>query len=281
MVVAGVAYDVLKQESPQTITRVLALLQQHPQYNDVLKKRILAVPAEDQERYAFMVAARWADDIRDDKDYSHPNWHYVDFQLIQRGDEKAVPTSQPDDENALTAIDANGKLLLDTSKPAADRAVALCWMMHLVGDVHQPLHCVSFYNKADWPKGDRGGNLVFLRAEEGKSIINLHQLWDGLVLSSEKYRDAANEATQLRNNPLFAKNKLTELSADRDPRSWAQESFRLDQTVAYPGGRAPGSADRSSAPTLPDGYLDKAKSTAERRVVLAGYRLAAALEAIH
>ena len=57
-----------------------------------------------------------------------------------------------------------------------------CWLFHLVGDVHQPLHTVSLF-KTKYPDGDRGGNLVFVRAKRSGAILDLHQLWDGLLLA--------------------------------------------------------------------------------------------------
>lgn len=59
--------------------------------------------------------------------------------------------------------------------------------------MHQPLHTVAFYDKQR-PDGDRGGNSFFVRAKDGGSVIDLHSLWDGLILGSQRYRDAGNMA---------------------------------------------------------------------------------------
>src|ERR1700712_4016068 len=64
MISGAIAYDVLKKEDPKALAKALALLRQHPQYKDIIAGRLEAVPAEDRDRYLFMVAARWPDDIR-------------------------------------------------------------------------------------------------------------------------------------------------------------------------------------------------------------------------
>jgi hypothetical protein len=97
--------------------------------------------------------ANWADQIRRERRNTAP-WHYVD-----------IPTTQPsydatrdgnDGDNVIDAIDRFEKVLADKSKPKAERAEALKFVVHFVGDVHQPLHCAD-------RDGDRGGNkrLVF------------------------------------------------------------------------------------------------------------------------
>jgi hypothetical protein len=87
-----------------------------------------------------------------------------------------------------------------------------------------------------------------------------------------------NRAIALRNRPEFAREKLTELG-EKDFDTWVKkESHDLARKVAYQGGELKGSPDKEEAPVLPDGYTKKAKAVAERRIVLAGYRLAELLK---
>ena len=60
-----------------------------------------------------------------------------------------------------------------------EKAIYLCWVMHLIGDIHQPLHSVSLFCEA-FPKGDHGGNDSLYRLG-GRRIIKLHQFWDDLL----------------------------------------------------------------------------------------------------
>jgi hypothetical protein len=153
-----------------------------------------------------------------------------------------------------------------------ERAIPLAWIFHLVGDVHQPLHCTSLVTTT-YPRGDKGGNLFYIRVREGSRPIPLHQLWDGLIMGTSRFQTVRNVAIKLRNRPEFAPDNLTELAEGRFDR-WAQESFALAREVVYRTGTLPGSVNALAAPVLPEGYTRQAKAVAERRIVLAGYRLA-------
>jgi hypothetical protein len=121
--------------------------------------------------------------------------------------------------------------------------------------------------------GDRGGNLFYVKAPGAPETINLHYLWDGLVQGSDKIQDARNRATELRLRPEFRKKKLKELS-DRKFNDWVMvESSRFGKEVAYRNGALKGSSDKTAGVELPSDYLPKANAVAERRLVLASYRL--------
>ncbi len=151
--------------------------------------------------------------------------------------------------------------------------MALCWLFHLIGDVHQPLHTTALFTTA-YPDGDKGGNLVYVRVKEGGRALKLHFLWDGLLLGSENTREARNLAAKLLSRPEFARDRLPELK-ERAFEEWAKsESFPLAKEVVYLGGKLQGNPDPDSAPILPEGYTTRAREVAERRIVLAGYRIA-------
>lgn len=86
-----------------------------------------------------MYAARWPDDIRGDRAWDHPEWHYINAPLTRDG----VSGSPPAAPNILTALEQASEVLQKPSSTDAEKAVALCWVFHLVGDVHQPLHAVK------------------------------------------------------------------------------------------------------------------------------------------
>src|SRR5262245_18543756 len=80
MVSAAIAYEVLKQDSPATIPRVIDLLKQQRKYETQWAERLKVIPNltdDEKDLYLFMLAARWADDIRDDSEYHHGPWHYI------------------------------------------------------------------------------------------------------------------------------------------------------------------------------------------------------------
>jgi hypothetical protein len=113
-----------------------------------------------------------------------------------------------------------------------------------------------------------------IRAKPGASVINLHKFWDDLIIGSENARGVRNRAVELRLRKDFARECLAELG-DKRFENWVKlESFKVAKDVAYRNGQMTGSPDASKAPVLPDDYIPQAKVAAERRMVLAGYRLA-------
>jgi hypothetical protein len=69
MVLAAIAIEVLKQDDPETLARVLDTLRQHPQYTDRFAHKLESRPPEDRDLYLFMLAARWPDDVRRNAEY--------------------------------------------------------------------------------------------------------------------------------------------------------------------------------------------------------------------
>jgi hypothetical protein len=243
-----------------------------PNFEKTWKKKLEGATPDEQDEILFMMAARWADDIRGQPQYDHPRWHYINFPYVPEGQPESVHPLPPDQENILEGFQVNVRVAQGKSTDA-DKAVALCWLFHLVGDVHQPLHATGMFTTA-YPQGDRGGNLVNVRVTEGGKAINLHFLWDGLLLGSENTRTTRNLAAKLLARPEFARDRLPELK-ESSFEKWAKsESLPLAKEVAYGNGKVQGNPDPDLAPALPEGYTTRAKAVAERRIVLAGYRLA-------
>ncbi len=159
------------------------------------------------------------------------------------------------------------------------RNPGLSWLFHLTGDVHQPLHTASLFT-TEYPQGDRGGNLFHIKVKQNSKPINLHRFWDDLILGSENVRTVRNRAARLRLNPSYSRSKLTELSRKQFD-DWAKpESYELAKKVAYRNGTLAGSPQEDSAPVLPADYSNTALGVAERRALLAGYRLADLLQQV-
>src|SRR5687767_6278383 len=157
MVVGAIAYDVLAKEDPQALARVVELLKSHPQW-DTFAKRLESVPEADRDRYLFMIAARWADDVLGNKQYHRSAWHYVNSPVFVAGHEGKVTPPPSSDRSAVVVLAHNvgqavekgtaapppppaiGENILSaladnvhaarTSPDAAERAVAICWVMH-------------------------------------------------------------------------------------------------------------------------------------------------------
>jgi S1/P1 Nuclease len=117
--------------------------------------------------------------------------------------------------------------------------------------------------------------------------MDLHRFWDGVITSSQNLTRLRNEATALRNRQEFHRSQLVEL-ASTNFESWAKKSFEIATKIAYRNGGRIGNpksgatdcAMVAAAPVLPVGYVVSASRIADRRIVLAGYRLAELLKRV-
>lgn len=156
------------------------------------------------------------------------------------------------------------------------KSIQLRALSHFVGDLHQPLHAVSRYNKK-YPDGDLGGNKFLLNFGYYK---NLHMLWDAIVAldkGSEPYvikikiqtkEIMIKNATDIMNE--FPKSGLIEKIKILDPNEWAKESYKVANEFVYR------KIEENSAPS--EEYLTKGQKYAKERIALAGYRLARLFE---
>ena len=220
----------------------------------------------------FMRASTWPDEIRRrGNPYDHPNWHFVDYPL--------EPPTFPDKpspyptNDILYGIAQSEKMLSATNASDEERAVYLSWLIHLIGDLHQPLHCCTFVN-ADYPAptGDKGGNSFFVKP--GERGVNLHSIWDQALGSRANPRTAYTEAIRLAAEGTHTRKNLTELTKDKSVEVWSQESRALAIEAGYLKGNLKGSKQAEDAPPLPDGYTKTMKDVAEKQAALAGFRLA-------
>ena len=153
-----------------------------------------ALPESQRGEVLFMLAARWADDIRTkDKAQHRGQWHYINWPF--RPDGEIVTTKPPEDVNILTALAENQRIVREAKDPDK-RAIALAWLFHLVGDIHQPLHTVQLFTR-EYPNGDRGGNEICVRVAADRAAIDLHRLWDGLITSTNNVGQLSRIATEL------------------------------------------------------------------------------------
>jgi hypothetical protein len=109
--------------------------------------------------------------------------------------------------------------------------MAIAWLFHLIGDVHQPLHTAQFFTR-EFPDGDRGGNEICVLVAADRTPLNLHALWDGLVTSSNNVSRLRLIGRGLRSQ--FSNIEPTKLF-NSDPRTWAKESYAAAD-VAYQKG---------------------------------------------
>ena len=204
-------------------------------------------------------AANWPDEMRSDPasfwQKTATPWHYVTLDGI-------TYDHAPPEGDALEALAHFRSVLRDPGSSRADRQLALRFIVHLVGDLHQPLHVGKCC--------DKGGNDVKVKWF-GKDT-NLHAVWDSAIVDEE----------QLSFTELAA--KLERHTSPQDvvdwwdinPRDWVSESAQIRDTV-YP----PPPSGKKKVPELSYGYVYKFTPVMERRLKQAGVRLAAYLNAIY
>ena len=272
MLTASIAYD---QLTPEQRATALKILEGSPDYAKWMTMAPKDSPGFDAGRYVFMQAARWPDDIRKSgSPYDHPVWHYVDYPL--RPPDFPMEEPPAGSEDVLSAYATCEKMLTDPAASATDRAAYLCWLLHLTGDIQQPLHaCTLVTPDYPLPAGDKGGNAFFVNLA-GNSI-NLHTYWDALGATMMDYPEIIAHANELEKR--YPRAALPELTTATDIKGWALESRQLCIDAVYRHGTLPGTKDKDQTvlPPLPGDYATKGRALAERRVALAGYRIADAL----
>lgn len=228
----------------------------------------------------FVSAAHWADDLRPFAEFdSFKALHFIDQPFSTDG--TALPAGVPEPDNVVKALEDNVNIL-KTSTDKDAQAQALRFIIHLVGDIHQPLHCATRVSSAN-PQGDRGGNLVSIMLPGTGGTLrksNLHSYWDGGIGAFPKTganfappplsQIPAAAAKAMAGNP--ATNPKVKLNDPFNFAAWADESFALAKSTAYKGMRD------GLKPTA--AYNSKALKVARQRVAWGGYRLAAVLNTI-
>ena len=272
MIVARIAFEQLPPESRRQLMTILAA---HPRMGEWRRHLDFAPPGEG-DCFLFMCASTWPDEINKDKDnpYAHPAWHYIDYPL--KPPDFPFEAGLAPEDNILFAIARNTQTLRDPATGAEARAAALSWLIHLVGDLHQPLHCAELVTaQYPPPAGDRGGNLFFVAV--GGQAMNLHAFWDALPGMATHPDQVFAQAADLAKR--FPVSSLPELATARNPAAWSLEGRTLAMESAYLHGTLPGApGPQAVPPPLPEGYASASRAVADRRLVLAGFRLARLLQ---
>jgi hypothetical protein len=179
--------------------------------------------------------------------------------------EGEIPSNSSEGINVVSMLTSLMRVNRAAKPTAEGQADNLAWLIHLVGDIHQPLHCAQQFTPQS-PRGDRGGNDVPLTGR----WKNLHQLWDdGLNLNNAKVQSLRLPEELMRQNP---QSQFRRQLASKDPKTWAKEGYDLAVHDAY---LLP---DNGGAPSAPSArYLQNVEKVSRESVTLAGYRLAGVL----
>jgi S1/P1 Nuclease len=231
-------------------------------------------------------ASTWADDVRPDR--KNGPWHYID---IPRGASRdKLESFCGKDGCVISALAEQVAILKDKSAGSAKRADAARYIIHFVGDLHQPLHSTT--------NADQGGNCVPLKyfrrqpREHGHGFSpNLHSIWDSAILERDAEGAEPGEYAGTLEQ-IFAADESGWLKAGIHVDDWAWESHEYAETTVY-GGLTPKVAIEPNVPVhsctddnhigerllrehiaVGEAYQEQAAQVVERRVAQAGVRLA-------
>jgi hypothetical protein len=200
--------------------------------------------------------ASWADDFR--RTHAETaNWHFVDIPINQR--HLNMDRDCPKGDCVVGRIVLFEQIVGDPAATAAEREEALKFLVHFIGDMHQPLHCST--------NGDRGGNTV--RLIYRNMPTNLHSLWDtGLLgrMGTEEQLFPILSAEALQHAGKWSKG---------DVQDWAEQSHKASQKIVY--GKLPAPPAPDQPIVIPPDYERTATSLVREQLEKAGDRLARVL----
>lgn len=282
-IIALMAFDLLSKDEQ---TKLLAVLEQHPRYKEDFEPPEKLPNDQEVTRWRVGRAGYWPDVARRQPKYHRSTWHYELGAALAIGNVQppSRPGPLPPDATLETqelyvsqAIDLC-RTKLRNAGSTEDKALALCWMAHLVADAHQPCHAGSLYAEGIFTEndGDRGANRI-----PTKQRGNMHALWDQLL--GDRF---TLDGTRKRIVEITSDAELVELAIKagkvNDQQVWLEESRQLATEHVY----TPevlrsldmvrrGFVEKPETINLSEEYLKNAGRVAQRRAIEAAYRLAA------
>jgi hypothetical protein len=261
--------------------KVVALIAEH-YLTPAARKQVDALLSADTDpltQHDIASEATWADRWRDanhrkDNYDATKRWHFVDLEITDPDmteacyGRKPLPPGTPasiGDKNACI-VDKIGQFAAELEAPGTDaeeRLFALKFLLHLVGDMHQPLHASD--------NSDAGGNAVKVMVDgfDHKSRDNLHGFWDTQFVEALGRPPTA-----------LAKQLLVQITPEQEaewkqgtPDDWAMEAFNIAYDDVY--GEPPLSKD--ALQQLDEAYVARAVKDVALQLSRAGVRLAAVL----
>lgn len=277
------AYIAWERMTPAARDEVFRILMKAPENSDLSTFYIAYNSRSDavKRRDLFMTAANWGDIIRNRdlpvryEKYNQPTWHYADKFWRQNGETAIVISEMSGKETGGQAIPKLydfEKTLKDPLASDSDKAIALAWLLHVGGDIHNPLHNASRVTEEE-PEGDQGGNLFLLSPKDAprEDRVNLHYFWDSLITRNLPRKDDKCDADYIgdvakRVTDRYPYNKLKDRLKLGDFEAWHQEGFAFLAKQVYPA-----SLKRNEMPSKD--YQENAFKIGQEQLALAGYRL--------
>jgi hypothetical protein len=301
MIVALVAYE---QMNEATRAKAVELIRSHPRFEPhfqrMMPRDVARGKEAEQNAWLFAHASTWPDLVRDSRGtvdrsdvtrFNRPYWHYINHPVFLNEAERRQlepglrlyvsrePPPERDEAsmNIVQAVKNSTRILQDPQATPQDRAVHLCWLLHLAGDSHQPLHAAALYTAARFRRGDEGGNQL-----EIEHNWKLHGFWDDQISTDNSFESIRILAAAMEKDPKLAAIGQ-QAAGTADVEKWIDESRELATRFAYSEEVLKLIAARETHPhlgplNLSAEYRANAETVAERRAMQAGYRLAALLQ---
>lgn len=242
MVVANIAYQHLNPNVKQKVDELVAQL--HQEYPEIK---------------TFLDLAVWPDTLRSQQIESFTHWHYIDTPIVDGGVMKNII----DTDNAEWALQAIPQVVKNPHANKYERARFLAFLVHIVGDVHQPLHTVARIT-ASQPDGDAGGNLFHVEFNHNKT--NLHAVWDiGLGEFEGSPEKVDIQAISAKITTQFPQEGFGTKVNDLEVHHWITEGVNNAKNHVY---------NTPENQPLSTSYITTGKRVADEQAALAGYRLA-------
>jgi len=209
--------------------------------------------------------AVWADEIRGTA-ADEPRWHYDNVPVC--GTVPPRPEYCPDAQCNSAQIERLTDVLADPGAAPRARNEALKWLVHLVGDLHQPLHAAD--------NGDRGGNrvAVALAGVRTRGREDLHRAWDTELLTLGLHARSTQQPPPNVDALAREASALVAEAGQGTPEGWARESNNLARNVAYRFSGFACDSVPAGIVLLDRDYQQEAEAIVRERLLLAGGRLA-------
>lgn len=259
MIVARIAYERLKDLNPHLLSHI----------EDEIK--ILSEFAA-EGKYNFVEASNWPDDIKEVGVNQFTPWHVDRFPHFE-SEFKEEPYKERMDviwaiNQMITTLNFKGKGRLN---PGFGASFSWRFLIHLIGDIHQPLHASQRYSET-YPEGDNIGHSFKFKYHK-EEMSDLHSFWDACV---DQYGSLWNPLTEQEWDLIgqyageimakFPPESVKTRLEVTDPLEWAKESHELAIKYVYTGIK--------ENEELPQEYIDRGRILINEQIALAGYRMA-------
>ena len=281
------SYIAWQRMSPAARENVIRILRSAPEDSHLSALYLSSGPESDETKKLtyFMLTSTWADIVRERsfenryKKYHKGNWHYDDIFWKQVSGKVELLKGFEEGGVAVPKLAEFDKVIRDASASDKEKAIAIAWIMHLTGDLHQPLHTSARVTESE-PKGDQGGNL-FLISPQGSprdKQVNIHWYWDSIIGRNIPIKGDTSERHYILPiaQRIMKKHTFAALGGGMklgDYSGWRDESFALNPTDVF-------SADLVRFTMPSEKYKRRAFQVAERQLALAGYRLGETLNRV-